>query len=128
MKFETLYSHLENKWNLDAWLGFKNDNFHNNGEFKVLHVLSPIVDAFIDVGAKYGEFSNEVYKTNNKCKIIAFEPDIRNNPKLQEIKNIDIHNVAIGNKKSISYHLKKVASHTKTINENFIKETTTHKT
>ena len=37
--------------------------------------------------------------------------------------NKEIIYVAIGNKKSISYHLKKVSSHTKIINTEFIKDT-----
>ena len=66
----------------DALFGLRHDNPEQNGEFKVCDLFNPIIETYIDIGAKRGDFLEKF-----NCYKIAFEPDVRNNKRLNKLSD-----------------------------------------
>ena len=86
------------------WLTYLSHNAHEDFTSDLL--LSFIRDdtLFIDVGAHYGYYTVLVGASYPNCRIIAFEPVpesceiLRRNMKLNQLKNVKVHNTALSNK------------------------------
>jgi FkbM family methyltransferase len=80
------------------------ENTHNDFTCDLLLNFAKDNMLFIDIGAHYGYYTLLVGTRHPNCKIIAFEPvpenfDIlKRNVALNQLKNVELHNVAVSDK------------------------------
>lgn len=95
MRLEDINNYLFYQKNINAWIGFNHDNPNENGEFFTCKAFNPIIDNYIDVGAKKGDF----LKQFNDCNRYAFEPDKRNCKSLGAVGYVNKNYVALSNRR-----------------------------
>lgn len=97
-------------------------------DYQISAIRQPI-KTIIDVGAGLGDFTLMVAKKFPQAKIFAFEPNpdqfklLKENIKLNNIKNVKSYQTAVGTKKSYLLHLFSFNIHSSTVKTNKSKKT-----